>query len=80
MVHLHTILQQQTPQGMVRKLSVKLPEQSTLAVLLDTLKIELPVDALLLVVNGRVADLEQALCDGDEINLMPALSGGSEAF
>lgn len=75
-VHLHTTLQRQTPQGLLRKLAVDLPEQSTLADLLDHLKVELPVEALLLVINGRVADLEQVLQDGDEVNLMPALSGG----
>jgi hypothetical protein len=32
---------------------------------------------LLLVVNGRMAELTQTLQSGDKVNLMPAISGGS---
>jgi sulfur carrier protein ThiS len=75
-VHLHTILQLQTPQGLVRQLIVRLPPESTLGDLLVELKISLPVDALLLALNGRVAEPDQMLNDSDVVNLMPAISGG----
>ena len=75
-VHLHTILQRQTPEGLVDRLDVNLPSGVTLAGLLQQLEIELAPEFLLLVINGRVASLDDILQDGDEVNLMPALSGG----
>lgn len=75
-VHLHTILQRQTPDGIVDRLEVALPQGSTLADLLRQVGVEMNPDALLLAVNGRVADLDALLFEGDRINLMPAISGG----
>lgn len=75
-VHLHTILQRQTPEGLVGRLSISLPEDTTVARLLDLLKIEMDPEHLLLVVNGRTAGLQRVLQDGDQVNLMPAISGG----
>ena len=74
--HLHTILQRQTPEGLIRRLEVELPGGSRVADLLVKLEIMLPIDALLLAVNGRVADPEQILKEGDQVNIMPAISGG----
>jgi sulfur carrier protein ThiS len=74
--HLHTILQRQTPEGLVRRLEVDLPGGSRVADLLLSLEISLPLDALLLAVNGRVAGPEQLLEEGDQVNIMPAISGG----
>ena len=76
-VHLHTILQRQTPEGPVGRVDVCLPEGSTVADLLEHLEVALEPDALLLVVNGRMAELEQTLHEGDQVNLMPAISGGA---
>jgi sulfur carrier protein ThiS len=75
-VHLHTILQRQTPEGLVGQLAISLPENTTMAELLDSLEIELEPEHLLLVVNGRTAELQRVLQDGDQVNLMPAISGG----
>ncbi len=75
-VHLHTILQRQTPEGLVNILEVELPPGSYLADLLRHLEIDLSPEAMLLVVNGRVADTTHRLQDGDQVNLMPAISGG----
>ena len=77
-VHLHTILQRQTPQGLVNQLEVSLPANSTLEGLLQYLEINMDPDALLLAVNGRVAELNQTLQEGDKVNLMPAISGGGQ--
>jgi sulfur carrier protein ThiS len=74
--HLHTILQRQTPEGLVRRLEVELPGGSRVADLLVSLEITLPLDALLLAVNGRVAGPEHVLSEGDQVNVMPAISGG----
>lgn len=76
-VHLHTILQRQTAEGLVGHLQLELPTGSTLADLLDQLAIDLSPEHLLLVINGRVAYLEQTLRHDDQVNLMPAISGGS---
>jgi sulfur carrier protein ThiS len=54
-----------------------LPTGSTLGDLLHTLDIAPKDDAVLLVVNGRQAPATQVLGDGDEVNLIPALSGGA---
>ena len=75
-VHLHTILQRPTPQGLQRVLSVDLPENTPMNDLLESLEIELPQDALLLAVNGRTVDIDRLLIDGDQVRIMPAISGG----
>ncbi len=76
-VHLHTTLQRQTPKGALRRLEVTLPAGSTLAELLARLEMEFKEDSVLLVINGRQADASQGLADGDEVHLIPALSGGT---
>lgn len=76
-VHLHTILQRQTSEGLVSRLEVEIPTGSSVADLLNFLEIDLEPEHLLLAVNGRVADLHQTLHAGDQVNLMPAISGGS---
>jgi len=78
-VHLHTTLQRRTPTGSLRRLDVTLPPGSTLADVLDRLVLPHRDDAVLLVINGRQADAEQILRDGDEVHLIPALSGGAPA-
>ena len=75
-VHLHTVLQRQTPEGPERRLTMTLPAESTLADLLKSLEIPADPDGILLVVNGRTANLACVLRDGDEVHLIPALSGG----
>ena len=76
-VHFHTVLQRQTPEGLQRRLTVTLPAESTLADLLKNLEITADLDGILLVVNGRTANLAHLLRDGDELHLIPALSGGA---
>lgn len=76
-VHLHTILQRQTSEGLVRHVEVYLPPESTVNDLLESLNLDLAREHILLVVNGRMAELTQELQEGDVVNLMPALSGGS---
>lgn len=75
-VHLHTILQRQTPQGLVNRLEVALPPGCTVADLLESLALELDLENTLLVVNSRLVGLTQPLADGDQVHLVPAISGG----
>ncbi len=74
--HLHTILQRQTAEGLIRRLEVELPGGSRVSGLMDALEIGLPEEALLLAVNGRLADADTVLQDGDQVNIMPGISGG----
>ena len=75
-VHLHTLLQRQTPEGLARRVDVELLDGSSLLNLLSSLQIEIAPEHLLFVVNGRIADVERELQDGDVVHLIPALSGG----
>lgn len=75
-VHLHTILQRETPDGLISRLEISLPDESTLAELIEHLEIPLSPDHMILAVNRRMAELDQMLKDGDTVNLMPAISGG----
>lgn len=75
-VRLHSILQSQAPEGSMGRLVMELPEGSRLADLLAALALPLPEDALLLVINGRMASEEDMLQDGNQVNVMPALEGG----
>jgi sulfur carrier protein ThiS len=75
-IHLHTTLQRNTETGLIRKVDMVLPPESTLAEVLLQLEIHLPEEGLLLVVNGRTADTNSQLNDGDIIHVIPALSGG----
>lgn len=75
-LHLHTILQQNTESGTIRNINLELPSDSTLAEVLAILDIQLPIDNLLLVVNGSSVDLDHQLVDGDIVHIIPILSGG----
>jgi molybdopterin converting factor small subunit len=78
-VHLHTTLQRRTPEGLLRRLEVELLPASTLCDLLEQLAIPSDREAILMVINGRMADPKQTLNDGDEVHLIPAISGGVPA-
>lgn len=75
-LHLHTILQRKTDAGMVRKMNIELPPGATLAEVLDILNVDYPMDKLLLVVNGKNAELKYRLNDWDIVHIIPAISGG----
>ncbi len=76
-VYFHTILQRQTPEGLVNQMEIALPPQCTLGGLLETLGIQVDLQETLLVVNGRLAELTQVLAEGDKVHLIPAISGGN---
>lgn len=75
-LHLHTILQLKTEAGSVRKVLVELPPGATLAAVLEQFNIQLPIDGLILIVNGRVASVTDLLNNEDIVHIIPALSGG----
>jgi len=75
-VHLHTTLQRPTPTGPLRRFDLTLPAGSKLSDLLDRIALSSLDDSILLVVNGRQADRQDLLRQGDEVHLIPPLSGG----
>ena len=76
-VRLHTTLRRESPEGVVDRLTLDLAPGATVQTVIDSLGISLREDAILLVLNGRIADVHSALNEGDEVRLIPAMSGGS---
>ena len=75
-VILHSRLVQYSSDGKSRRLQIELPPDSTIANLISSLGIELPVELLLLALNGRIASPQAQLADGDKVHLMLPISGG----
>jgi len=73
---LHTTFQRQFPKAKDGKLTLELLPGSTLEDMLRRLHIKLDLQNTLLVVNGRNVDLNHILLDGDQVHLIPAISGG----
>ncbi len=75
-VRLHTTLRRVTPQGVIDRLEVDLEPGATVASLLERLEIQPRGGSLLLVVNGKLVQADHMLSDGDEVRLVPGISGG----
>lgn len=76
-VRLHTTLRRKTGQGWQDHLELELEPGATVATVLQALDISPSGDSVFLVVNRRTAAPQQPLQDGDEVRLMPAISGGT---
>lgn len=55
---------------------MQIPDGSTIGDLITQLALPISLEALLVVVDNKIASLDQLLRSNDQINLMPALSGG----
>jgi sulfur carrier protein ThiS len=75
-LQLHTLLQRPSPNGLIRRLDVELPPGATLQDLLTHQGIVIDDENFLTVVNNRNVEPDQVLKDGDEVDLIPAISGG----
>lgn len=75
-VRLHTTLRRRTEDGVVDRLGLEMADGATVADVLDALAITMDPDALLLVVNGKIVKTEHVLEEGDQVRLIPAMSGG----
>ncbi len=75
-VRLHTTLRRVTPQGVIDRLQVELEPGATVGSLLAQLQIQPGGRSLLLVVNGKLVHPDHVLADGDEVRLVPGISGG----
>lgn len=78
-VRLHTTLRRVTPQGIVDRLDVELEPGATVAALLEHLQVQSGGRSLLLVVNGRPVSADHVLNEGDEVRLVPGISGGCKS-
>jgi molybdopterin converting factor small subunit len=75
-VRLHTILRRKTPEGVIDRLDLELGPEATVETVLSRLDIKLQGRSVLLVLNGKLVDRAARLSDGDELRLVPAISGG----
>jgi sulfur carrier protein ThiS len=75
-VRLHTTLRKETPQGIVDRLDLELEPGSTLAEVLDRLEIRPRGGSVLMAVNGNLVKKDFVLSDGDQVRLVPSVSGG----
>ena len=75
-VHLHTTLRQESEENKGQVIHLELPSGSTIRDLLEILRIDLDPAHLLFIQNGKTADLNQDIEDGDVISIMTAISGG----
>jgi len=76
-VRLHTILRRETPEGIVDRVELNLPEGASVAQAVAQLAIERRPRTMLLVVNGKIVPEDRLLAEGDELRLVPGVSGGS---
>lgn len=75
-VRLHATLRRQTEQGMQDRVQLELEPNATVASILHALNLTADDEAVMVAVNRRMVDFDHPLADGDEVGLMPAISGG----
>jgi molybdopterin converting factor small subunit len=75
-VHLHTILQKSTPEGMIRKFEVEIENGATLGDLVALLELSADDENTLFVVQGQISTMNCELVHGDVVHCIPAISGG----
>lgn len=76
-VRLLTTLRRKTEQGWQDRLELELEPGATAASVLEALGLAGRAEGIILVVNRRTAAPTQPLNHGDEVRLMPAISGGT---
>lgn len=75
-VRLHTTLRKETPQGIVDRVELELESGATLADVLERLEIRPGGRSVLMAVNGDLVKADHVLNDGDQVRLVPSVSGG----
>jgi len=81
LVRLHTTLQIQTPSGFQRQVTAEVPEGACVSDLVAMLPLpHIPLEEIILVCNHRVCPPDHPLQPGDIVDLIPALSGGSQRY
>ena len=75
-VRLHTTLRKETPEGVIDRLDLDLEPGTTVAAVLTRLEIHPKGGSILMAVNGKLVKADQVLAEGDELRLVPSVSGG----
>jgi sulfur carrier protein ThiS len=75
-VRLHTTLRKETPQGIVDQADLELEPGATVADVLARLEIKPRAGSVLMAVNGNLVKAQHVLSDGDQVRLVPSVSGG----
>jgi len=76
-VRLHTILRRETPEGIIDRVTLDLPPRTTVGEAVRRMEFPTRPRTMLLVVNGKIVQEDHALAEGDELRLVPGISGGS---
>jgi molybdopterin converting factor small subunit len=77
-VILHTTLQRQSQNGLMDPIGLTMPEGACVGDVLRKLEIQLEPGALILVINHKVVSQDTLLKDGNRLDIIPAISGGSQ--
>ncbi|HET7011917.1 MAG TPA: MoaD/ThiS family protein [Anaerolineales bacterium] len=75
-VRLHTILRRETPEGIIDRISLDLPAMTTVSEAIRRIELPIRPRTMLLVVNGKLVQEDHVLGEGDELRLVPGVSGG----
>jgi sulfur carrier protein ThiS len=75
-VALHTVLEQYSPALNRGAFALTVARGSTIRGVLKRLGIKAPVESLILVINHHVVEPGTTLSDGDQLDIIPAISGG----
>ncbi len=76
-VRLHTILRRETPEGIIDRVTLDLPPGTTVGEAVRRMEFPTRPRMMLLVVNGKIVQDDHVLKEGDELRLVPGISGGS---
>jgi sulfur carrier protein ThiS len=79
-VHLHTIYQMKTEQGLIRRVEYELPSDLPVSHLLKDLRITITPENTLIVVNGKIESSSYKMKPNDDIHVIPAISGGNQGI
>jgi sulfur carrier protein ThiS len=77
-VRLHTILRRETPEGIIDRLTLDLPQGADVSEAVRRMEFPVRPRTMLTVVNGKIVPEDHVLADGDELRLVPGISGGAD--
>ncbi len=75
-VRLHTTLRKETTEGLIDRFDLRLEPGATVAAVMEHLEIRPRGGSILMAVNGKLVKADQVLAEGDELRLVPSVSGG----
>jgi len=76
LVKLHTNLKDKIPHNSGNPFYLTLPIGADISEVISELQIQYNPEYIMIVLNGRLSDLDSLLNDGDRVDIIPAISGG----